>query len=129
MSNRRDGLDDRVTLLEAMLAIAFSDGRFGDEEQRRMEELMHFLRMGGKARTHIEELMARGEPPAMPAREELPAYDTRLYIFQQALMMAFEDGIIEDDERRHLDQLAELFELKPEHVQRGWQRAEEMSQR
>lgn len=118
-----------MTLLEAMLAIAFSDGRFGDEEQRRMEELMHFLRMGGKARTHIEELMARGEPPAMPAREELPAYDTRLYIFQQALMMAFEDGIIEDDERRHLDQLAELFELKPEHVQRGWQRAEEMSQR
>ena len=44
-------------------------------------------------------------------------------------MMAFEDGVIEDDERRHLDALAELFEIKPEHVQRGWQRAEEMSAR
>ncbi len=112
----------------ARLATAFADGALRAQERRRIEQLMRFLRLGAKTRDHVLGLIDRGEVPPLPTREELPAYDTRLYIFQQALMMAFEDGVIDAGEREHLEQLATLFELKPEHVARGWQRAEEMSQ-
>ena len=127
MGKRHDGLDDRVTLIEAMLAVAHADGDFSDVEKKRMLQLMEFLRLGGDAAAHVKGLIDSNTAPPMPQASELPDYDTRRYIFQHALIMAFEDGEIESGEKRHLDALADLFELDPNDVQRGWDRAREMT--
>jgi len=127
MGKRNDGLDDRVTLIEAMLAVAHADGDFAEVEKKRMVQLMDFLRLSGEAAEHVNGLLESGQAPPMPASSELPDYDTCRYIFQHALIMAFEDGQVDSGEKRRLDQLAELFGLDQEDVDRGWARAQEMS--
>ncbi len=126
MGMRKDGLDDRVTLLEAMLAVAHADGDFAEVEKRRMIQLVQFLRLSGDAAEHVRALIESGEAPSTPDRSELPDYHTCRYIFQHALIMAFEDGTLDPGEKRRLDQLAELFELSAEDAQSSWARAREM---
>jgi uncharacterized tellurite resistance protein B-like protein len=126
MGKRRDGLNDRVTLIQAMVAIAHSDGEFADVERDRIERLMDFLRLDPAARAYVDGLLAGGVAPEMPPRAELPKYETRLYIFQHALIMAYEDGVLSAGEQTHLASLAEHFELSPEDVDKGWARAREM---
>lgn len=128
MGKRKDGLDDRVTLIQAMLAIAHSDGEFAEVERHRIERLMNFLRFDSEARAYVDRVLASGQAPEMPPRDELPKYETRLYIFQHALIMAFEDGVLSDDEKTHLEALAEHFELTQGDIEKGWTRAREMAE-
>lgn len=127
MGKRKDGLDDRVTLIEAMLAVAQSDGEFAEIEQTRIRRLIEFLRLSGPAATHVESLLASNATPPMPESAELPDYDTRRYIFQHALIMAFEDGQIDKGEEKQLGALADLFELTEADETTAWARAREMA--
>ena len=124
MGKRKDGLDDRVTLIEAMLAVAYADGDFGDAERKRTRQLVRFLRLGGDAADYVAQLFEATSPPAMPDASELPDHDTCRYIFQQALIMAYEDGHVDASEKERLNSLATLFSLTEEEVTQAWTSAE-----
>ena len=126
MGKRKDGLDDRVTLIEAMLAIAFADGDFGEAERKRTRQLVRFLRLGGEAADYVSGLLESDEPPTMPEASELPDHDTCRYIFQQALIMAYEDGHVDASEKERLNSLAELFSLTDQEVEQAWASAEQL---
>ncbi len=108
------------------ISVARADDDFAQVERDHIVKLLDFLRLEGDERAEVVALMDAPESPALPDTSMLPAYDARLYVFQHALLIAFADGLIRDDERTRIEQLAEVFELKPEDVERGWQRAREM---
>ncbi len=119
----------KVLLLQTMIAVAKADGDFAEVERERIEQLIDFVRLGPEARAEVEAMLEAPEAPPLPRPDELPSYEHRMYLFQQALMLAYEDDVIEDSERRHLEQLAEALELRDEDVSRGWQRARELRER
>ena len=119
--------DERLPLLRAIVAIARADGEIADAERRRIEQLMSFMRVEGDVREKVYAALEGAAPvPQLPDLQDLPAYDTRLYVFQQALAITFADGKVTEGERRLLDQLASAMELEENHLSTAWRRAEEM---
>ncbi|MGM0574570.1 MAG: DUF533 domain-containing protein [Myxococcota bacterium] len=121
--------DDRLTLLRAIVAVARADGRIDDRERRRIRELSAFLRLGDDQRDEVERLLGDDvPPPELPDPSALPAYEVRLYVFQQALGMSYADGEVHADERGLLDALAEALLLRDDDVQIAWRRAAELAE-
>ncbi len=120
--------DDRLVLLRALVAIARADGEVAAVERQRLLQLAEFLRLDSVQTAEVEALLDPAHPaPELPRQDELPGYDVRLYVFQQALMMSYADGIVQDEERSVLDRLADTLDIEPAHRQVAWRRAEEMS--
>ncbi len=119
--------DERLPLLRAIVAIARADGEIADAERKRIDQLMTFMRVDDEVRAKVYAALEGAAPvPQLPDLQDLPAYDTRLYVFQQALAMTFADGKVTAGERRLLDQLATAMQLEANHLSTAWRRAEEM---
>lgn len=119
-----------MDLLRVMVSVARADGNLAPSERDRIRQLVDFLRVGPEDAAEVEDLLRDESPvPALPESLDLPAYDLRLYVFQQALVMTFADGVVHEGEREVLDRLALALALEPAHVERAWRRAEEMSGR
>ena len=65
-------------------------------------------------------------PRELPTVATMPAYHTRQYVFAQAVMLAYEDGVLHPGERDLLDKLADSLEIKPDDVDKAWRRGAEM---
>lgn len=126
MSENTSKPSAREVLMQAVIATAYADGEVAEVEKARISQLIDFLRLEGDARARVEAMMDADARPELPAPADLPSYDMRLYTFQQALILAFEDGVIHRGEEEHLDSLAQALELRPGDVEKGWQRAREM---
>lgn len=130
MSDADEPADDRMVLLRAMVAIARADGQVDPTETARIRQICSFLRLDEAMEAEVTAMLEPGAPvPALPDPSELPAYEVRLYVFQQALMMAFADGVIDDQERALTQRLAEALQLEARHVEVAWRRAAEMTER
>ena len=122
------GKDERMVLLRTLIAVARSDGHFAEVEKERIRHLVGFLGLGADGKAEIEPLLADDAPaPALPAREDLPDYETRLYVFQQALILIYADGVLHEGEHGEATALAQALELKTADVDRAWRRASEMA--
>ncbi len=122
--------DDRMVLIRAMVAIARADGNVDPSEEARIRQICSFLRLDEAMEASVAAMLAPGAPvPELPDPSELPAYEVRLYVFQQAIMMAFADGVIDTQERALTERLAAALQLKARHVEVAWRRAEEMTER
>lgn len=119
-----------MVLLRAMVAIARADGQIDASEEARIRQICSFLRIDDAMDVEVAAMLAPGAPaPALPDPSELPAYEVRLYVYQQALMMAFADGVIDDQERALTQRLAEAMQLEQRHIEVAWRRAQEMTER
>ncbi len=122
--------NDRQVLLRTIVAIAWADGRIADAEREQVRRMAQFLRLGPDAVAEAEALLdGPGPGPEMPTHDELPAYEVRLYTFQQALSMAYADGYVDPNELRSLEALAAALQLEDEHVETSWRRAKEILSR
>ncbi|MEZ4266794.1 MAG: DUF533 domain-containing protein [Myxococcota bacterium] len=130
MSDVTEPADDRMVLIRAMVAIARADGNVDASEEARIRQICSFLRLDAAMEGEVAAMLAPNAPvPQLPDPSELPAYEVRLYVFQQALMMAFADGVIDTQERELTERLAEALQLAPRHIEVAWRRAEEMTER
>lgn len=120
--------NDRAVLLRTIVAIAWADGRIATAEREQVRRMAMFLRLGDEALAEAEAMLdGPGPGPDLPRPEELPAYEVRLYVFQQALSMAYADGYVDPKELRSLEAVAEALKLEEQHVETAWRRAKEMS--
>jgi|GEM_PF-790766 len=121
MVNRPES--ERVRLIETVVATAMSDGVVASIEQRRIDQLIRILRLDPRSRQRVYATMRAGVMPELPTVDELPDYDIRLHVFEQAAVMALADGVVHPDEQRHLRELAQLLELDIEDAKHALRRA------
>jgi len=121
MANRPEA--ERVRLIETMIATAYADGDLAAIEERRIETLIRILRLDVRARQHVFALLRDGRVPHLPTPEELPDYDVRLHVFEQAAIVALCDGVIDPGEHKHLRVLANVLELDLEDAKDALRRA------
>ena len=115
-----------VLMLKAMVAIAKSDGNIQSCERQRILDLMEHLQVKERDQSYVNQLMNDDASTTMPALELLPSYDFRRYLFQQALLVAYEDRIIHKQETQALAELGELLELDPKHQEQAWRTARDL---
>lgn len=121
--------DSRLVMIQTLISLARADGEFAEEERARIRHLVGFLRLDRDQRGVVEAMMQDDAAlPDLPDAGDLPDYLQRLYIFQQALVMTYADGIVRADERRFLDAMARRLELTPRDIERAWRRAAEMAE-
>lgn len=102
---------ERLRVVETVVATALSDGHLAAVEERRIEQLVRILRLDPRSRQHIYALVRDKVAPPLPTAEELPDYELRLHVFEQAAIMALVDGVIAPGEHQHLRELADLLDL------------------
>ena len=112
-----------VLVLKAMVAIAKSDGDIQACERQRILDMMEHLHVKERDQAYVEQLMNDDASTTMPALELLPSYDFRRYLFQQALLVAYEDRILHKQETQALAELGELLQLEPLHQEQAWRTA------
>ncbi|MFT7578402.1 MAG: putative tellurite resistance protein B-like protein [Myxococcota bacterium] len=103
--------EDRVRLLEVMVAAALADGKMTSVEERRLEQSMRFLRVDDETKRALKKMMMRTGNIPLPTVDEIPDYDVRLHCFEQATRMVLVDGPPNKDEMVFLKVLAQEFEL------------------
>ncbi len=118
-----DTKDSRVVLVEAMIAIAHSDGDFAEVEKRHIKNLLGFLGLGKASRDYVNHIIDNNLVPMMPTPDQLPDHNMRRFIFLHAIEMAYADGVVHDSEVSHLKKLAKVLELSEEDVDRAWESA------
>ncbi|TNF22661.1 MAG: TerB family tellurite resistance protein, partial [Deltaproteobacteria bacterium] len=121
MVNRPEA--ERLRLVETVIATAMADGNLAKIEERRIDQLVRILRLDSRSRQQIYATMRAGVMPELPTADELPDYDIRLHVFEQAAVMALADGVVHPDEQRHLRELAMLLELDIEDAKHALRRA------
>ena len=87
---------------------------------------MEHLQVKERDQSYVNQLMNDDVSTTMPALELLPSYDFRRYLFQQALLVAYEDRIIHKQETQALAELGELLELDPKHQEQAWRTARDL---
>ena len=112
-----------VLVLKAMVAIAKSDGNIQACERQRILDMMDHLQVKERDQAYVEQLMSDDASTTMPALELLPSYDFRRYLFQQALLVAYEDRVLHKQETQALADLGELLQLEPQHQEQAWRTA------
>ena len=112
-----------VLVLKAMVAIAKSDGNIQACERQRILDMMDHLQVKERDQAYVEQLMNDDASTTMPALELLPSYDFRRYLFQQALLVAYEDRVLHKQETQALAELGELLQLEPQHQEQAWRTA------
>ena len=117
---------DRVALLEVLIALAYSDGDFADVERQRIVGLIDFFNLSEEDSSHVHRLL-NAPPQELPTVATMPAYHLRRYVFTQAVMLAYEDGVIDEGEQELLERLAQSLELNQDDVDTAWVRAEELA--
>lgn len=117
--------EDRLILVEVVLGAAVSDGAVTSLEQRRIQSLVRFLRFDDAAKSRIIKLMRSGQQPPIPTAAEVPDYDVRLFIFEQAAEMVLVDGRPDEHEREYLREVALAFELMQEDVKAALTRVQQ----
>jgi len=122
------GTKDRVALLETLIALAHADGDFSQDERDRIEGLIDFFNLKPWAEEQVRSVL-ENPPQELPTSETIPAYHTRMYVYTQAVMMAFEDGVIDDGERDLLEELGVSLDLSDEDINKAWFRAEELAEK
>jgi uncharacterized membrane protein YebE (DUF533 family) len=114
-------------LVRAIVAIARADGTLADEEMVQVRRIVAFLGLEGAHEQEVEAMLDLAQPtPHLPNESELPEYGARLYVFQQALVMAFADGVIHQNEEKAIQALASAMKLEKGHIETAWRRAKEM---
>jgi uncharacterized membrane protein YebE (DUF533 family) len=121
--------NNRVSMLETMVAIAKADGNLQDCERERILSLMEKLRLDSSDREHVKNLLEECTEVTLPSFQQLPSYDFRRYLFQQALLVAYEDGVIHRGETEALENLARRLHILPEHVNLAWKMAKDLMER
>jgi len=129
MSDTLEEFDNRVSILQVMVAVAKSDGVFKACEERRIANLVDFLKLDERDAVRVAHLIESEEPTALPEFDSLPTYDSRRYIFQQALLVAFEDGFIHRKEIEEIELLGELLQIDKADQERAWKRTRDMIDR
>lgn len=114
---------DRLRVVETVIATALADGHLASLEERRVEQLVRILRLSPRSRQQVYALMRDLIPPELPTAEEIPDYELRLHIFEQAAIMALMDGVIAPEEQAHLRELADLLDLHIEDAKAALVRA------
>lgn len=110
-------------MVETVIATALADGHLASLEERRVEQLVRILRLSPRSRQQVYALMRDLIPPELPTAEEIPDYELRLHIFEQAAIMALMDGVIAPEEQAHLRELADLLDLHIEDAKAALVRA------
>jgi len=126
MNDKNEGQNHYVLMLKAMVAIAKSDGTIQPCERKRILDLMDHLQVKERDQDYVEQLLNDSSSPTLPDLELLPNYDFRRYLFQQALLVAYEDRLLHRQETEALSELAELLGLKPEHQEQAWRTARDL---
>jgi transposase/uncharacterized tellurite resistance protein B-like protein len=103
--------NERIVLMETMVATAMADGHVAAIEQRRIDQLIRLLRLSPRERQQVYALIRSNKMPEIPGIDEIPEYDTRLQVFEQAAIMALADGDVHPKEKKYLRELAASFEL------------------
>lgn len=114
---------ERLCLIETVIATAMSDGHVAAIEERRIDQLVRILRLDSRSRQQVYATLRAGVMPPLPTAEELPDYDIRVHVFEQAAVMALADGVVHPDEQRHLRELAMVLELDIEDAKHALRRA------
>ena len=126
MSTGNDTQNHYVLMLKAMVAIAKSDGNIQACERQRILDLMEHLQVRERDQAYVEQLLNDDASTTMPTLELLPSYDFRRYLFQQALLVAYEDRVLHRQETEALTELGELLELEPKHQEQAWRTARDL---
>jgi uncharacterized membrane protein YebE (DUF533 family) len=121
--------NNRVSMLETMVAIAKADGNLQDCERERILSLMEQLRLESGDREHVKNLLEECTEVTLPSFQQLPSYDFRRFLFQQALLVAYEDGVIHRGETEALEVLAEKLQIDQEHQDMAWKMAKDLMER
>jgi uncharacterized membrane protein YebE (DUF533 family) len=121
MVNRPEA--ERLCLIETVIATAMSDGHVAAIEERRIDQLVRILRLDSRSRQQVYATLRAGVMPPLPTADELPDYDIRVHVFEQAAVMALADGVVHPDEQRHLRELAMVLELDIEDAKHALRRA------
>ncbi len=103
--------DARLILVETIIGTAMADGHVADIEQRRIDKIIRVLRLDPRERQQIYATLRDGVAPPLPSADDLPDYDVRLHVFEQAAIMALADGAVLREEQRYLKELADALEL------------------
>lgn len=114
-----------MMVIEAMIAVAKADGVFKACEKRRILHLMGLLQLNPTERTRAQVMFESPDVPRLKL-DSLPTYDSRRYIFQQALFVAYDDGFIHPKEVDELTYLADLLQIAPEHQAQAWSRTRDL---
>ena len=116
--------EDRLRLVEVALGAAVADGDVTPAEQRRIQALVRFLRFDEAQKARLVKLMRTGQAPPMPNADDVPDYEVRVFIFEQAATMALVDGRPNERELAYLREVAQAFELTPGDVKAAIARAQ-----
>ena len=102
--------EKRLSILRAILAMAWADGSFVERERKLMSELLKAFR----PTLYEQKGLLKDPDPADTGRRLsllLDDYDERLYCYQQALKMSYADGIVVDQEKKLLEQLKRSLDI------------------
>ncbi len=103
--------DTRLILMETIIGTAMADGSVAGIEQRRIDKLVRTLRLDPRERQQVYATLRDGSIPPLPTAAELPDYEVRRHVFEQAAIMALVDGAVDRAEHRYLKALADALEL------------------
>ena len=126
MDDKSEGQNRYLLMLQTMVAIAKSDGNVQPCERERILNLMNHLHVKERDQNYVKQLLSEDSTPALPGVELLPSYNFRRYLFQQVLLVAYDDGLLHRQETVALANLAELLGLEPEHQEQAWRTARDL---
>jgi len=116
--------EDRLRLVEVALGAAVSDGDVTPLEQRRIQALVRFLRFDETQKARLVKMMRSGQVAPLPTLDDVPDYEVRVFIFEQAATMALVDGRPNERELGYLREVAQAFEISPSDVKAAIARAQ-----
>lgn len=117
---------ERLMVVEALVATALADGEVASIEQRRIEQMVRTLRLDVRSRQRVLASIRDRVAAPMPTPDDLPDYDVRLHLFEQAAVLALTDGYVHPEEQRYLRALAMSLELDVEDAKVALRRANEV---
>lgn len=112
-------------LLHTLVHVALADGRVVPMEAVFIETVMKTLHLEDEERQRVKSML-RGEIPLPPADVRPPAeltYERKLGVFQEAVSLAFSDGVYAPEEKDLVNKLVQKLGLHPGDMQIIWDRA------
>ena len=127
IESEKKSVNPFLPMLKAMIAVAKSDGMVQSCERERILHLMESFRIRVDDQASVEAWLDTNTQTTLPDMETVPDYDFRRYVFQQALIMAFQDHVLTQGEKEVLALLADLLQLEDHHQAQAWRTARDLA--